>query len=84
MADCFIFVTNPTSGNGVGEINLQGLAQDSSLPTPEQWTCIVGFKDNVTTMQTKIKACVAEIYLRERGVVIGLPGDKITFVGGFS
>ena len=84
MSDCFIFTQGPASGAGVGEINLTGYAQDSSSPYPQQWTCIVLFKDNATVIQNKILACVKENYLLERNVVIGLPGEKVTYVPGFS
>lgn len=81
MSDCVIFVTGTTSGAIAGEINISGLAQESSLSYLEQWNCHLSYRDNAATMQAKIKACVALMYLTNFAVVIG-GSDKVTIMGG--
>lgn len=83
MSDCFIFIQGTSSGQAPNTINLRGVAQESILNLPEDWSCIVNYGDNATTIQAKIKVCVVELYLTTRNIVIG-GSDKVTFVGGIS
>lgn len=83
MSDCFIFTTGSGSGALPGEVNLAGTATEAIYGYSEQWSCAVGYRDSIPSMQAKIKTCVALMYLTNFGVVIG-GADKVTFVGGFS
>lgn len=84
MSNCFIFITGTASGTPAGTINLTGTAQESTENTPIVWTCYVNYTDSINAMQLKIKECVQEHFLTERGLTIGGVGDKLFFVGGVS
>lgn len=80
MSDCFVFTTGSSNSGVVGTINLTGYAQETTYNYSEQWLCTVNYGDNAATIQAKVKACVALMYLTNWSVVIG-GSDKVMFFG---
>ena len=83
MPNAVVFIQGPASGSQTYEINYSGLTLCEAHNVAEQWTCIVNYSDNATTMQAKIKTCVVAMWQQTWGITIG-GADKVVFVGGIS